>query len=72
MLYCVCQKCRGNVQFRDILLQIPSDIILLENTTTDTGGSAEIWCAKNKALLNARKSLIETYKYNIKVYQRRN
>ena len=59
MLYCVWQKCRGNAQFRDLLLQIPSDIILLENTTTDTGGSAEIWGAKNKELLNARKSLIE-------------
>ena len=58
MLFCVWQKCKGNSQFRDLLMQIPSDVILLENTTTDTGGSAEIWGAKNKELLIARKALI--------------
>lgn len=49
MLYCVWQKCKGNGDFRKLLLSIPSDVILLENTTTDNGGSAEIWGVETRS-----------------------
>lgn len=35
MLYVVWQKCKGNVDFRKLLMQVPNDVILVENTTTD-------------------------------------
>lgn len=62
MLFCVWQKCKGNAEFRNLLLSIPEDAILVENTTTDTGGSAEIWGCKNKELTVARKALAERLK----------
>ena len=43
MLYVVWQKCKGNADFRKLLMQVPSDVVLVENTTDDKGGSAEIW-----------------------------
>ena len=55
MLYCVWAKCLGNADFRKLLLSIPDDVILLENTTTDNGGTAEIWGCRNKELVKARK-----------------
>lgn len=55
MLYCVWQKCKGNEEFRKLLLSIPSDVIFVENTTTDNGGSAELWGYRNKELVNKRK-----------------
>lgn len=55
MLHCVWEKCKGNEEFRKLLLSIPSDVILVENTTTDNGGSAEIWGCRNKELVNKRK-----------------
>ena len=62
MLFCVWTKCKGNADFRDLLLSTPSDAILVENTTTDTGGSAEIWGCKNKELLKARNTLADKLK----------
>ena len=62
MLFCVWAKCQGNADFRDLLLSIPSDAILVENTTTDNGGSAEIWGCKNKELVKVRKSLANKLK----------
>lgn len=62
MLFCVWTKCQGNKDFRNLLLSIPEDAILVENTTSDTGGSAEIWGCKNKELTAARKNLIEKLK----------
>ena len=38
MLFCVWTKCQGNEDFRKLLQSIPHDAILVENTTTDTGG----------------------------------
>lgn len=57
MLHCVWEKCKGNEDFRNLLLSIPSDVILVENTTTDNGGSAEIWGCRNKELVNKRKTV---------------
>lgn len=60
MLFCVWTKCQGNEDFRKLLQSIPHDAILVENTTTDTGGTAEIWGCKNKELMDARKALADT------------
>ncbi len=59
MLWCVWQKCKGNEDFRKKLLSIPDDVILIEETTTDTGGTAKIWGCSNKELAAARKELKE-------------
>lgn len=59
MLWYVWQKCIGNSDFREKLLSIPDDVILVEETTTDTGGSAKIWGCSNKPLATARKQLKE-------------
>lgn len=57
MIYCVWQKCKGSEDFRKLLLQIPQDVILAENTTTDKWSSAEIWGCKNEELWNKRMNL---------------
>lgn len=57
MLHCVWEKCKGNEDFRRLLLSLPSDIILVENTTTDNGGSAEFWGCRNRELLKKRKAV---------------
>jgi len=57
MLYVVWQKCKGNADFRKLLMQVPNDVVLVENTTTDKGGSAEIWGCRNAELVDYRSSL---------------
>ena len=57
MLFCVWAKCQGNADFRNLLLSIPDDAILVENTSSDNGGTAEIWGCKNKELKAARTAL---------------
>lgn len=57
MLYVVWQKCKGNADFRKLLMQVPSDVVLVENTTDDKGGSAEIWGCRNRELVDYRESL---------------
>ena len=54
MLFCVWQKCKGNQDFQKLLLSIPEDVTLVENTTTDRWESAAIWGCKNPALHNRR------------------
>lgn len=56
MLWCVWQKCKGNIDFRRKLLSIPDNVILVEETTTDTGGSGQIWGCANRELVVARKA----------------
>lgn len=60
MLWCVWQKCRGNINFRRKLLSIPNDVILVEETTTDTGGSGQIWGCANRELVEARKIIAQS------------
>lgn len=60
MLWCVWQKCSGNIDFRRKLLTIPQDVILVEETTTDTGGSGQIWGCSNRELVEARKTVAQT------------
>ncbi len=57
MLFVVWQKCIGNKDFQKLLLSVPEDAVLVENTTTDRGGTAEIWGCKNMELHNARLNL---------------
>ena len=57
LLFVVWKKCKGNTYVRILLLSIPDELILVENTTTDTGGSAEIWGCKNPLLHRTRLAL---------------
>jgi predicted NAD-dependent protein-ADP-ribosyltransferase YbiA (DUF1768 family) len=56
MLFCVWQKCKGNADFRQLLLST-GDAILVEDTTTDKWSSAEIWGCRNWELANKRLNL---------------
>ena len=60
MLWCVWKKCKGNIDFRRKLLSIPDGVILVEETTTDTGGSGQIWGCSNRELVDARKALTQS------------
>jgi len=57
MLYVVWQKCKGNADFRKLLMQVPNDVTLVENTTTDKGGTAEVWGCRNAELVGYRNNL---------------
>ena len=57
MLYVVWQKCIGNTAFQELLLKIPEEVVLIENTTTDNQDSASVWGCKNKELVDCRKAL---------------
>lgn len=57
MVWCVWQKCKGNIDFRRKLLSIPDSVILVEETTTDTGGSGQIWGCSNHELIEVRKQV---------------
>lgn len=56
MLFCVWQKCKGNADFRKLLLST-DNAILVENTTKDRWDSAEIWGCRNWELINKRANL---------------
>lgn len=60
MLWVVWQKCKGNIDFRRKLLSIPDDVILVEETTTDTGGSGQIWGCSNHELVEVRKAVAQS------------
>lgn len=62
MLFVVWQKCRGNADFRAKLLSLPEGVILVEETTLDTGGTAQIWGCKNPELIAYRKELSDRIK----------
>ena len=55
MLWVVWQKCLGSLEFRRKLLSIPDDVVLVEETTTDTGGTGNIWGCSNRELVKVRK-----------------
>lgn len=61
MLWVVWQKCRGNEAFRKLLLSVPDDAILVEDTTTDNQGTAEIWGAANPIQREAKAAAREAY-----------
>ena len=57
MLFVVWQKCIGNENFRKKLLEIPNNVILVEDTTTDKSISKNIWGASNKELNTKRQEV---------------
>lgn len=59
MLWVVWQKCLGNESFREKLLTIPDGVILVEETTRDTGSTAIVWGCRNKELIVYRQRLKE-------------
>ena len=63
MMYVVWNKVKGNENFRKILMNIPEDGIIIEDSTFQNGKTATIWGTKNKVL---RKELND-YKKELKV-----
>lgn len=57
MLYVVWQKCIGNSNFRNLLLSIPNDVVIIEDSTANHGATSSVWGAKNKELRNVRRAL---------------
>ena len=53
MLYVVWQKCIGNSNFRNLLLSIPNDVVIIEDSTANHGATSSVWGAKNKELRKA-------------------
>lgn len=56
MLYVVWQKCIGNSNFRNLLLSIPDDVVIIEDSTANHGATSSVWGAKNKELRKARRA----------------
>lgn len=57
MLYVVWQKCIGNSNFRNLLLSIPDDVVIIEDSTANHGATSSVWGTKNKELRNVRRAL---------------
>ena len=55
MLYVVWQKCIGNSDFRNLLLSIPDDAVIIEDSTANHGATSSVWGAKNKELRQVRR-----------------
>lgn len=55
MLYVVWRKCIGNVDFRNLLLSLPADAVIIEDSTANHSATSSIWGAKNKELRAIRK-----------------
>lgn len=62
MLFAVWQKCLGSEAFRDKLLSIPEGVVLVEETTRDTGGTATVWGCRNPELIAERRRLAQRIK----------
>lgn len=62
MLFVVWQKCLGSEAFRNKLLSVPEGVILVEETTLDTGGTATVWGCKNPELIAHRKEITDRIK----------
>lgn len=50
MKYVVWQKCLGNEDFRRLLLSLPSDAVIIEDSTFQTGRTATKWGTRNDEL----------------------
>lgn len=61
MVYVVWQKCLGNGVFRNLLLSIPKDAVIIEDSTFQRGSTATVWGTRNdelkKRLNDLRKEL---------------
>lgn len=50
MLYVVWTKCLGNADFRKVLLSLPVDAVIIEDSTFQNGRTATVWGTKNAEL----------------------
>ena len=50
MLYCVWMKCLGNCNFRKVLLSLPVDAVIIEDSTFQAGFTATVWGTRNAEL----------------------
>ena len=50
MLFVVWMKCKGNAAFANMLLQLPHDAIIIEDTTKQHGDTKEVWGCTNTEL----------------------
>jgi len=57
MLYVAWHKCIGNANFRNLLLSIPDDAVIIEDSTANYGATSSVWGAKNKELRAVRRAL---------------
>lgn len=55
MLYVVWCKCVGNMDFRNLLLSLPDDAVIIEDSTANYGETSFVWGAKNKELRQVRR-----------------
>lgn len=62
MKYVVWQKCLGNSDFRKLLLSLPNDAVIIEDSTFQAGYTATVWGTRNvelKRRLNAYKKILK-------------
>lgn len=57
MLYVVWQKCMGNADFANLLLKLPHDAIIIEDTTKQHSDTKEVWGCTNTELAIRRAEL---------------
>lgn len=50
MLYCVWQKSKGNSDFQQLLLSMPVDAVVIEDSTFQAGRTATVWGTRNLEL----------------------
>ena len=59
MKYVVWNKVKGNEAFQKLLMSVPVNAMIVENSTLQTGRTAAIWGAKNKDLEEARSRAVK-------------
>lgn len=57
MLWVVWQKTKGNNAFQKLLLSIPDDAVIIENSSCQTSATAKVWGCKNMELKRTRAKL---------------
>ena len=62
MLYVVWCKVKGNEDFRKMLVALPDDCMIIEDSTFQNGKTADIWGTKNAV----QRSLINSHKKQLK------
>ena len=62
MLYVVWCKVKGNDDFRKMLMALPDDCVIIEDSTFQNGKTADIWGTKNAV----QRSRINSYKKQLK------
>lgn len=63
MLYVVWSKVAENASFRHLLMALPSDAVIIEDSTFQTGNTADFWGTKNKI----QRQLTREYKHKLNV-----